>query len=46
MPGPFTAIHRKEIFATANRRGVPTIYPLRFCRRVMITVPNLRQRLG
>jgi putative ABC transport system substrate-binding protein len=29
MPGPFTAIHRVEIFAAASRHSVPTIYPFR-----------------
>jgi putative ABC transport system substrate-binding protein len=30
MPGPFTAIHRRQIIASANRHRVPAIYPFRF----------------
>jgi putative ABC transport system substrate-binding protein len=30
MPQPFPAIHRKEIFAAANRHGVPAIYPFSY----------------
>ena len=30
LPGPYVAIHRQEIFAAANRHGVPVIYPFRF----------------
>jgi putative ABC transport system substrate-binding protein len=30
MPGPFAAIHRRQLIASANRYRVPAIYPFRF----------------